>query len=131
MSKHASLPPAPPRRMPTRTVPVELDGDYDGWNLTMWSNPPLEVFDVFATGDFAKTREVLATLIFDWNFVDYKGEPLPAANEGGLNKCPPDLLSFIMQGYNEALTNAATLPKASPTPSVTGSTTSDDQPESD
>ena len=100
------------RRMPVRTTRIELDGDYEGWWVEMRTNPPLAAFDELNSGDFARMRKTLASLIVDWNFVDEEGEPLLSAREGGVNQCTLDLMTLLVKRYDGELSSAAALPKA-------------------
>lgn len=101
---------APLRRMPVRTVRVELEGDYADFSLTMRSNPPLRVFtEMQSNTEFATLRETLRSLIVDWDFVDDEGKALAV---GDLDALPLDLFGMLITSYLNAITGAAAVPKA-------------------
>lgn len=98
------------RRMPVRTVRVELEGDYADFSLTMRANPPLRTFtDMQSNADFAVLRETVRSLIVDWDFVDDQGQPIPV---GDLDAVSIDLFGMIITRYLETITTVAAVPKA-------------------
>ncbi len=100
------------RRMPVHTVPVKLEGEYEGWEAEMRTNIPAELFDRFGDGNLLASdkRVALADLITRWNFVDEEGVALPAAKDGGIHHCPLDLLTHLVRRYKDALDEVAALP---------------------
>lgn len=98
------------RRMPVRTVSVELEDDYADFSLTMRSNPPLRTFtDMQSNADFAVLRETVKSLIVDWDFVDDQGQPITV---GDMEALPIDLFGMIITRYLTTITTAAAVPKA-------------------
>ena len=98
------------RRMPVRTIRVELEGDYADFALTMRSNPPLRVFtEMQDNSDFPKLRDMVRSLIVDWDFVDDDGQAIPA---GDIDALPLDLFGMLINRYLTTITAAAAVPKA-------------------
>jgi len=97
------------RRMPIRTVRVQLEGDYADFSLVMRSNPPLRVFtDIQGNQDFITLRDLMQQLILDWDFVDDQGEVIPV---GELESIPIDLFGQIVTHYLAIVTDNAAVPK--------------------
>jgi hypothetical protein len=63
--------------MPVRTREVELDGEWEGWNFTARTNPPIRVLDQLQSDRFADICGALGQVIRTWNFVDERGDALP------------------------------------------------------
>jgi hypothetical protein len=100
---------APIRRMPVRTVRVDLEEDYADFSLTMRSNPPLRTFTEMQTNtEFATLRDVVRSLIIDWDFVDEDGKSIPL---GDLDAISIDLFGMIISRYLSTITSAAAVPK--------------------
>jgi hypothetical protein len=98
------------RRMPVRTLKVELEGDYADFSLTMRANPPLRTFtDMQSNADFSVLRDTVRSLIVDWDIVDDEGQPIPM---GDLEALPIDLFGMIISRYLETITSVAAVPKA-------------------
>jgi len=96
--------------MPVRTTRVELEGDYAGFSLEMRSNPPLRLFtEMQDNSDFAKLRDLVRSLIVDWDFVDEDGKPIAV---GDLDAVSIDLFGMIINRYLNTITGAAAVPKA-------------------
>lgn len=110
-----------PKVRPSRIVPVELDGDYEGWKVWIRLPVPLgPLGDVFTAIDQAseegaepgkqflvtrKTIGFLQDIATDWNFIDYEGQPLPLDDEGW-RQVDLDLLTTLMRKVNEVVAQA-------------------------
>lgn len=95
------------RRLPIKTVVVELDGDYDGWQFEMRKNPPAGMLvqglsmvagvDENDASTFSGSIEGMAILlrglIRNWNFVDEDGNDMPLTEES-IRNLPLDLLGI-------------------------------------
>lgn len=98
------------RRMPVRTITVALQGDYEGFTVTMRSNPPLRTFtEIQSNADFESLRKIVATLVIDWNFVDEEGQPIPT---GDFDSISIELFGLIIQQYLSTIVSATAVPKA-------------------
>jgi hypothetical protein len=98
-------------RMPRRTIKIELEDDYEGFWIDMWSNPPLRLFmEMQDTSDFDKLKEVIRKLIVDWNLVDFDGELIPV---GEIEDVSMDLIGQIITRYMNDIQQASAVPKAS------------------
>jgi hypothetical protein len=100
------------RRMPVRTATIVLNSEYEGWQATMRTNPPLRVYEEMQSGTVERVKVALAGVIVDWNFVDEAGEALPASAEGVM-ALPADLLQQLITAWQVAV--------AQPAPFVNGS----------
>lgn len=108
------------RRMPVRTATAVLHGaDYEGWEFTFRTNPPLGLwgkgaamatsYDESDPSSSSRVVEGMMTLldavIMSWNFVDEEGNDLPC-NRDGLDRLPLDLIQRIFERVNEVISNA-------------------------
>jgi len=85
--------------MPVKTKDMALDGDYEGWNFTARTNPPIAAFGHIASGDFDRIVLGLSRIIRVWNFVDEEGEPLLPPSQETIGELPLDLLTGIANKY--------------------------------
>jgi len=95
--------------MPKRTIRIEMEGDYEGFWIDMWSNPPLRLFmDMQETNDFDKLKGVVEKLIMDWNLVGFEGEVIPV---GSIEDVSMELVGQIISLYLETIQAATAVPK--------------------
>lgn len=97
-------------KLPIKTAKLSLSGDYEGWECTVRTNPPLRVFRMLQSDLAEDVIAALAVIILDWNFVDEEGNPLPPPDEAGVEALPLDLVDQIGRAYTEEI---VTLPKRS------------------
>jgi len=103
------------RKMPVRSMKVELDGDYTGWWVNVRTNPPAGAL-ADAAAAFPQDTElkpedlvtlvpalydILALVLTSWNFVDENGKDIPI---DGLKLLPIDLLVLTATKVLEAIT---------------------------
>ena len=107
--------PEPARRRPVRTFVVKLDGEYEGTEAVMISNPPLRMLDELSEDeglqDFDRVRRATAALTQRWNFVDADGIDVPLDDRcAGLTA--EEVWALLAARY-EARRSANGLPKES------------------
>ena len=96
-------------RIVPRYQRVTLAAPYaDVW-LDVRINPPMRVFDDFASGDLKRLRPALASLIQASNLENDDGTPIDLSADAGWDAVPPDFLAAVAAGLTEAIN-----PKASP-----------------
>ena len=69
------------RKMPVKTKPIQLDGEFEGWEFTARVNPPMSFVAKLQSGDPMEVMRGVGMLIYSWNFVDEEGEPLPVPRD--------------------------------------------------
>jgi len=68
------------RKMPVRIATFQLDGDFEGWEFTARTNPPVKLLRTLTAGDIGGIIDALSQMVLGWNFVDEEGEAIPAPN---------------------------------------------------
>ena len=97
------------RRLPVRTKLVKLEGDYEGWELTMVTSLPLGVIEDLQSGTLEGLHKGLAkTIRAPWNFVDEEGNPMPDPSQETIGLLPLDLIDAVVSAYMKQL---GTLPQ--------------------
>ena len=116
------------KTMPLRAEVVSLDGEWEGWNVTIRKNASFgQLVDQWTELDKADVQEpkamlkpmydLLALLVVDWDYVDSNGDPLPP-NMEGFKALPYDLLVITIRAARKAamqlpFPEAETLPDGS------------------
>ena len=105
----------PARRRPVRTFVVKLDGEYEGTEAVMISNPPLRMLDELSEDeglqDFDRVRRATAALTQSWNFVDADGNGVPLDDRwAGLTA---EEVWALLAAWYDARRSANGLPKES------------------
>jgi hypothetical protein len=104
-------------KLPVRTSRIELTGEYAGFWLEIRTNPPMLVFEEFASQDVARIIAALAVVTRSSNLVDENDQPVDLTTVAGWRKMPGDLLAEVAERLRESLVS----PKASSTISTTPS----------
>lgn len=117
MPRLSAVPTNTRRRLQVKTRRVELDGEYEGWWVTVRTNAPFGMFlsmtqlntndEAGQTAALVKMVNMLPDLIHGWNFVDEEGEPLPC-DAAGVRRLPMDLINQVFG----AIGAGETVPKA-------------------
>ena len=93
------------RRLPIKTETVELDGEYEGWNMVVRTNVGFGKFIDAITAiqeiniesppkqHTSAMYDMLELVIVEWNFVDEAGNPIKPDREG-FALLPIDLLAL-------------------------------------
>lgn len=89
--------------MPVRSERIVLADDFEGFELTVRTNPPLRVINLLASQEIGDLILALSEIILDWNFVDEEGEPLPPPSQETIAELPMDLVVLIAEHYQEAV----------------------------
>lgn len=105
------------QKLPVRIQRVELAGDYAGFWLEMRTNPPMSVYEEFASGDIQRVICALAQMTRSSNLVDFSEQPVDLSTVIGWKAMPADLLSEVAERLREHMAN----PKASSNGSMTPS----------
>ena len=117
-------------RFPVKTALLKFDGDFDGAEVRVRLNVPLQVYldvqdaaanltaarDGGAGGSLRELYGPFAAVIVDWNLEDGGGEPIPATAAGML-QVPPQFLALIIQAWGRA---SVEVPVPLPEPSGAG-----------
>ena len=99
-------------RTAIRLATIELSGDYEGWHATMRVNPPVRVWEDFASGEDERFSNALMSLVSEWNFVDDEGQPLPLPKDGlDWNQAPFDLKLRLTNAYSAVVQARMSVPK--------------------
>ena len=101
------------KAMPIKTAVIPLDGDYEGFEITVRTNTTYAVKLDLQSGDTDRVLSALRSLVVGWNLTDDDGNPLPTPKAGTDLKTsvPDDILGAIIGGYVGAMNEAAKLPK--------------------
>lgn len=91
------------KKMPVRMTKVALDGDYEGWEFEVLTNPKLSVFGDLSSGEFDRIAIALSKIVRSWNFVDENGDPLPQPSIDAIQELPLDLVTLISNKFVEEL----------------------------
>jgi hypothetical protein len=117
------------RVMHVKTVPISLaDIGYEGWSVTMRTDPKSSVYDSLLSGDDKRWWAAFGQIVQSWTLTDDDGSPLPLPKT--VEK-PQDLdlrvgvLNFVLKRYFDAVREQLALPKASSDNSAPTSSTSD------
>src|SRR5574341_874016 len=92
------------RRLLIRSKELNLDGDYEGWNFTVRTNPALKTLEEFAAQDIMKMADALAQVVLGWNFVDEGGKELGQPSPDTIRQLPIDLITTMVNKTTEAIT---------------------------
>lgn len=106
-------------KRPIRTARYELEGDYAGCYIVVRTNPPMRLYEDFASGDFPRILNALAAMTLESNLTNDDGEPVDMHTIDGWREQSRDVLSQVVAKINEAMT----VPKANGTGSMTPSPT--------
>lgn len=91
------------RRQPVRiSDPIELGGDYAGWEVRFQLNTPMGVFEDLDSKNTATVFAALARICVSSNYVDHDGEPIDVTTPEGWKKVGPDLLAETLRAFKEA-----------------------------
>lgn len=100
------------RKLPVRTADINLDGEFEGWQLSIRTSPPLgkwieslqRVLDSQDGEEEANPRaqtsgvlamlDLIALVLVRWNFVDEEGNDIEATRDG-LGMLPLELISLV------------------------------------
>ncbi len=78
---------------------MTLENEYEGWEFTARTNPPISAFGDVASGDFDRIVLGLSKIVRAWNFVDENGEELAPPTVETLRERPLDLLTAVANKY--------------------------------
>jgi hypothetical protein len=92
------------RKLPIKTNELKLTGEWEGWDCTVRTNPPISVFADIASGDFDRIVRGIAKIITKWNFVDENGELFGPPTLDTVNELPVELITAVANGYVGELT---------------------------
>lgn len=116
-------------KLPVRTSRIELTGDYTGFWLEVRTNPPMRVFEEFASQDITRVIAALAVMTLSSNLVDDKEQPVDLTTVAGWREMPADILAEVAERLRESLgspkanSNGSAMPSSSAeAPSLTGTT---------
>lgn len=91
-----------------RTKRCELEEPYAGYHVTVRTNPPMQVYEDFSSGDLARILAALATVTTESDLTDDDDAPVDLTTPAGWRKMPSDLLAQVAARFQEALA----IPKA-------------------
>lgn len=95
-----------------KTATIKLNGDYKGFEVTIWLNPPFGLWKKAGAQEIDNFG-LMAELIVDWNLVDYDGNALPSPTDSnGFDALPIDLMQQIDQALTTKMQEVTQVPKA-------------------
>jgi hypothetical protein len=97
------------RKLPVKTAIVKLTDEFEGWEFTARTNPPIKVFTNVTSGELDRIIRGLSKIILSWNFVNEEGASVADVTEDTIGDLPLDLLTAVANGYVGELNK---LPKA-------------------
>ena len=92
------------RKLPIKLSELKLTGEWEGWECTVRTNPPISVFADIASGDFDRIVKGVSKIIVKWNFVDENGEPFGPPTLETVNELPVELITVVANSYVGELT---------------------------
>lgn len=104
-------------RMHVKTIDISLDEiGYEGWSVTMRTNPRSSVYDgLIALDDQGGWWKSFGEVVLHWNFADEDGTELPLPKDVGSEHdldLPYPVIGYVFKRYLEAFRAAVELPKA-------------------
>jgi hypothetical protein len=106
------------QKLPVHIQRVELSGEYAGFWLDVRTNPPMRVFEEFASGDISRVIGALAVMTRDSNLVDESDQPVDLTTVSGWKEMPADLLGEVAERLREHLGSPKASSNGSTTPSL-------------
>jgi hypothetical protein len=107
-----------------KTKRLELTGEFEGMWVEIRSNPPMRVYEDFASGEIGRVMKALATMTRGSNLTDESDQPLDLKTVDGWREVSQEFIAEVAQQIKLAME----LPKAnsngSPTPSPSVAETS-------
>ena len=92
------------RKLPIKTTELKLTGEWEGWDCTVRTNPPVSVFADIASGDFDRIVSGIAKIIRKWNFVDEEGIAFAEPSLATVGELPIELITVVANSYVSELT---------------------------
>lgn len=92
------------RRQPVRiSDPIDLGGDYVGWEVRFQLNTPMGVLEDLDSKDTATVYGALAKICVSSNYVDHAGEPIDVSRPEEWRKVGRDLLEQTMRAFKAGI----------------------------
>lgn len=113
-------------KMPHNTALLVFDGDYEGAEVRCRLDVGMRTaFSFFQARELSDPKDLIEMVerfceqvLIDWNLVDDNDQPIPCTAEAMLDQ-PAGFIRAVIANWHEA---ATAVPKASPAPSLNGST---------
>lgn len=101
------------KRMPVLTTDIALDGDYEGYVVTVRTNPRFGTKLDMSSGDDERFMRAVREIVLSWNICDEDGNALPAPHESAdaIMQVPDELLTQLLNKYVNRSAEATELPK--------------------
>lgn len=104
-------------KLPVRVARIALTGEYEGFWLDVRMNPPMRVFEEFASQDIARVIAALALMTRASNLVDEKDQPVDLSTVAGWGEMSADLLAEVAERLRDAMSSPKASSNGSPTSS--------------
>lgn len=101
------------KKMPVLTTDIALDGDYEGYVVTVRTNPRFGTKLDMSSGDNDRFARAVRDIVLSWNVCDEDGNALPSPHESpdAIMQVPDELLAQVLEKYVNRSTQATELPK--------------------
>lgn len=101
------------KKMPVLTTDIALDGDYEGYVVTVRTNPRFGTKLDMSSGDNERFERAVRDIVLAWNVCDEDGNALPAPHDDAkaILQVPDELLSQVLEKYINRSTKDTELPK--------------------
>jgi len=92
------------KKLKAKYEAIKLSDDFEGWEFTARTNPPLRVVRDISSGDIDTIIPAMVSMIKEWNFIGENDAPLEVS-EDSLNELPIDLVMDIAAAYSDRVGN--------------------------
>ena len=84
---------------------IELPEEYEGFEVRVWVNAPAKLWSELQTGNEERARAALSQIVLEHNnWLDFDGEPFPAANEPDFwEAIPTELAALILVAVQQEI----------------------------
>ena len=86
-----------------KTARLELTGEFAGIWIDIRKNPPMRVYEDFASGEIARVMKALATMTRASNLTDQNDAPLDLKSVDGWREVSGDLIGEVAMQIKTAL----------------------------
>lgn len=103
-----------------KTKRLDLTGEFEGIWVEIRSNPPMRVYEDFASGDIARVMKALATMTRSSNLKDQDDKPIDLKSVDGWREVSSDLIGEVAMQIKLAMEPPKATANGSPTPTPSG-----------
>ena len=100
-----------------KTKQLDLTGEFEGIWIQIRSNPPMRVYEDFASGEISRVMKALATMTRSSNLTNENDEPIDLKSVDGWREVSSDLIGEVAMQIKLAMELPKASSNGSPTPS--------------